>query len=410
VMLDVVYNHFGPEGNYLHQIAKRFFTDRHHTPWGQAVNYDGADARPVRDFVIDNALYWLTEYHFDGLRLDAVHAIRDDSPKTVLEELAERVRAAIPDRPVHLVLENDDNDAHLLQRDDHGRPVYYTAQWNDDVHHVFHRLLTGEKGGYYRDYPDSATHACRCLAEGFAYQGEESEHRDGARRGQSSTHLPPGAFVSFLQNHDQIGNRALGERIDALAPFDAVRAVTTILLLAPHPPLMFQGEEWGAATPFLYFCDFGSELATAVRQGRRREFEHFPQFQGNNAAQIPDPVAMETFLRSKLDWGERASSPHARRLAHVRELLALRRREIVPRLKGIVRGTGRCSSLGPLALRADWTLGDGSELCVIANLSAMPFPGVVPGAGRLLYSTYGGIGALPGWGVDWYIEDGGTTT
>lgn len=403
VMLDVVYNHLGPEGNYLHLTAKRFFTDRHHTPWGQAVNYDGADARPVRDFVIDNALYWLTEFHFDGLRLDAVHAIVDDSPTSILEELALRARAAIPDRPIHLVLENDLNDAHLLQRDGQGKPIYYTAQWNDDVHHAFHRLLTGEKDGYYRDYPEPIQHVCRSLAQGFAYQGEASEHRNGIKRGQPSGHLPPAAFVSFLQNHDQIGNRALGDRIDALAPFDSVKAVTSILLLAPHPPLMFQGEEWAASTPFQYFCDFGPELAKAVRQGRKREFEHFPDFH-----RIPDPVDAATFARSKLDWAERNAEPHVRHLAHVRELLSLRRREIAPRLAGMSGQGQSCTSLGPLALRAEWRLGDGSLLTLVANLAAMPLPGVVPGAGRLLYSTYGGIGALPGWGVDWFIEDGGT--
>ncbi|HLO78364.1 MAG TPA: alpha-amylase family glycosyl hydrolase, partial [Magnetospirillum sp.] len=177
VMLDVVYNHFGPEGNYLHATAKRFFSNRHHTPWGQAINYDGADAGPVREFVIDNALYWLSEYHLDGLRLDAVHAIKDDSAKPLLEELAERARALCGDRPIHLVLENDDNAAHLLDRDENGAPRHYSAQWNDDIHHALHRLLTNETGGYYRDYgPDPLPHLVRCLTDGFAYQGEASEH------------------------------------------------------------------------------------------------------------------------------------------------------------------------------------------------------------------------------------------
>ncbi|HSV30188.1 MAG TPA: malto-oligosyltrehalose trehalohydrolase, partial [Candidatus Omnitrophota bacterium] len=403
VMLDVVYNHFGPEGNYLHAYARRFFTDRHHTPWGQAVNYDGADAGPVRDFVIHNALYWLEEFHLDGLRLDAVHAIRDDSAKTILVDLAERVRATFPDRPIHLVLENDDNSADLL-----GAGLY-TAQWNDDIHHAMHRLLTGEAGGYYVDYgPDPVAHLCRCLAEGFAFQGEESPHRRGTRRGQPSAHLPPGAFVAFLQNHDQIGNRALGERIDHLAAEPAVRALTALLLLSPHPPMLFQGEEWGASSPFQYFCDFGPDLAKAVRKGRKREFEHFPQFQGKNAAKIPDPVDPAAFLRSKLNWAEPAAEPFARKLAQVRELLAIRRREVAPRLAGMT-GTenASCTSQGP-HLRAQWTLGDGSLLSISANFSAAPLPGVVSGGGRLLYSTYGGIGPMPAWGVDWYLDDGGT--
>jgi malto-oligosyltrehalose trehalohydrolase len=408
VMLDVVYNHFGPEGNYLHVSAKRFFTDRHHTPWGQAVNYDGADARPVRDFVIDNALYWLEEYHFDGLRLDAVHAIADDSARTVLEELAERVRADLAGRHVHLVLENDDNAAHLLGRDGKARPRHYTAQWNDDIHHALHRLLTNEAGGYYCDYgSDPVPHLVRCLTDGFAYQGEISQHRDNARRGEPSRHLPPTAFVSFLQNHDQIGNRALGERIDALAALPMVHAATALLLLAPQVPLLFQGEEWGASTPFLYFCDFGPGLARAVREGRRREFAHFPQFQGAGAAKVPDPVAPSTFAASKLDWAESLRPPHAHRLRTLRELLSIRRREVAPRLAGMAGGTARAEMLGPRAFRVRWRLGDGSGLEVIANFSAVPFPGIVPGDGRLLYSTYGGVGALPAWGVDWFLDDKG---
>ncbi|MBC7907250.1 MAG: malto-oligosyltrehalose trehalohydrolase [Rhodospirillaceae bacterium] len=405
VMLDVVYNHFGPEGNYLHATAKRFFTDRHHTPWGQAVNYDGADAKPVREFIIHNALYWLEEFHFDGLRLDAVHAIVDDSVKTMLEELAERVRDELPDRHIHLVLENDDNAAHLLSRDGKGRPRHYTAQWNDDIHHALHRLLTGEAGGYYRDYaPNPMTHLTRCLTEGFAYQGEDSEHRGGARRGEPSQQLPPGAFVGFLQNHDQIGNRALGERIDALAPLPAVHAATALLLLSPQPPMLFQGEEWGASTPFLYFCDFGPQLAKSVRQGRRREFENFPQFQGKNAAKIPDPVDPLTFAKSKLDWDEASQPPHAHRLREVRTLLSIRRRDLAPRLSGMVGGCATLEMLGSLAFKAQWRLGDGSRLTVIVNFSAVPLPGIVPGEGVLLYSTYGGVGALPAWGVDWYLD------
>ena len=408
VLLDVVYNHFGPEGNYLHATAKRFFTRRHHTPWGQAINYDGRDAGPVREFFIHNALYWLTEFHMDGLRLDAVHAIKDDSAKSVLEELAERARAACGDRPIHLVLENDHNAAHLLGRDGKGRPRHYTAQWNDDIHHAAHRLLTDENGGYYRDYaPDPLAHLVRCLTDGFAYQGEASEHRGGVRRGEPSRHLPPTAFVSFLQNHDQIGNRALGERIDRLAPWPAVHAATALLLLAPQVPLLFQGEEWGAGTPFLYFCDFGPELARKVRDGRRHEFAHFPQFQGAGAKAVPDPVAPETFALSRLDWAEAATPPHAHRLREVRQLLALRRREVAPRLAGMAGGTAAAQMLGARAFRIDWRLGDDSALSVIANFSAVPLPGIVPGGGRLLYSTYGGVGALPAWGLDWYLDDGG---
>ncbi|MBX9634036.1 MAG: malto-oligosyltrehalose trehalohydrolase [Magnetospirillum sp.] len=408
VLLDVVYNHFGPDGNYLHVTARRFFTERHHTPWGQAINYDGADAGAVREFIIHNALYWLEEFHLDGLRLDAVHAIVDDSPKTMLEELAERARADFPGRHIHLVLENDDNSAHLLSRDGKGRPRHYTAQWNDDVHHALHRLLTDEAGGYYRDYaPNPMTHLVRCLTEGFAYQGEVSEHRGGVRRGEPSRQLPPAAFVGFLQNHDQIGNRALGERIDRLAPLPAVHAATALLLLNPQPPMLFQGEEWGASTPFLYFCEFSGDLAKSVRQGRRREFAHFPQFHGRNAAKIPDPVNPRSFAKSKLDWGEAVQPPHAHRLREVRSLLSIRRRELAPRLAGMGGGSATAEMLGARAFKIRWRLGDDSTLTVIVNFTAVPLPGIVPGDGRLLYSTYGGVGALPAWGVDWYLDDRG---
>ncbi|MBI5164513.1 MAG: malto-oligosyltrehalose trehalohydrolase [Magnetospirillum sp.] len=407
VLLDVVYNHFGPEGNYLHATARRFFTRRHHTPWGQAINYDGRGAKPVREFVIHNALYWLEEYHLDGLRLDAVHAIADDSRPGILEELAVRARAAIADREIHLVLENDANAARLLERDGAGFPRFYTAQWNDDLHHAAHRLLTGETGGYYRDYgPEPLPHLCRCLAEGFAYQGETSVHRGGAGRGEPSVHLPPAAFVSFLQNHDQIGNRALGERLDTLAPPAAVEAMLAVLLLAPAPPLLFMGEEWGASTPFAYFCDFGPELAQAVRTGRRREFAHVPQFQGANAAAIPDPVDPAAFTRSKLDWSEPDRPPFAARLALVRRLLTLRGRDIAPRLEGMTNGAAWCRVQPAGHLEARWRLGDGSLLALNANLSGNFLESVVLANGRILYSTQAGNGSsLPAWGVRWALDE-----
>ncbi len=280
VFLDVVYNHFGPEGNYLGLYAPQFFTDRHHTPWGNAINFDGAESRAVRDFFIHNALYWLTEYHFDGLRLDAVNAILDDSTPDVLTELAETVRSAIePRRHVHLVLENDRNQSRYLQRTGRCQPRAYNAQWNDDIHHALHVIITGEKDGYYADYSDRPLDRLgRCLVEGFAYQGETSLYRNGEMRGEPTKGLPPTAFVSFLQNHDQIGNRAFGERILTLADPRAVRAAAAILLLGPSPPLLFMGEEFGAPTPFLFFCDFEENLAAAVTAGRRNEFARFGRF------------------------------------------------------------------------------------------------------------------------------------
>jgi malto-oligosyltrehalose trehalohydrolase len=376
VLLDAVYNHFGPEGNYLHVYAKRFFDEDRHTPWGAAINFDREGSRAVRDFFIHNALYWLEEFHMDGLRLDAVHAIADTSSPDILEELAERVaHGPGATRPIHLVLENDDNAARYLRRDDGGRPRHYVAQWNDDIHHAYHVLLTGEDGGYYGDYAaDPAAALARCLGEGFAYQGEASPHRGGGARGTPSAELPPQAFVAFTQNHDQIGNRAFGERLERLAPPAAVEASLALLLLSPQPPLLFMGQEWAASTPFLYFADMGAELADAVRNGRRDEFSGFPEFADPAArARIPDPMDAGTMDASRLNWAETERDDHAARLALVRRLLTLRHREIVPRLGG---GDATVRSLGATAegsvVTAAWRLADGSRLTLLANLSATP--------------------------------------
>jgi maltooligosyltrehalose trehalohydrolase len=291
VFLDVVYNHFGPEGNYLASYAPQFFTHRHHTPWGDAINFYGPGSRLVRDFFMHNALYWLEEYHFDGLRLDAVDQIADRSHPDFLSELAETVRRIFSRRAVHLVLENDNNAAHYL------RPArqLFNAQWNDDIHHALHVTLTGENDGYYADYKEEPVRrAGRCLTEGFDYQGQASRFRGGRVRGEASRWLPPTSFVSFLQNHDQIGNRAFGERILKLAAACPVKTVMTILLLAPQPPLIFMGEEFGAQTPFLFFCDFGRELAAKVTEGRRNEFCRFVRFRDPDLrAQIPDPSTID---------------------------------------------------------------------------------------------------------------------
>jgi maltooligosyltrehalose trehalohydrolase len=268
VFLDVVYNHFGPDGNYLAAYAPQFFNNNRTTPWGAAINYDGPHSRPVRDFAIHNALYWIKEFHLDGLRLDAVHAITDLGPRHLLDELAERVRAAAGARHVHLILENEENAATTLLRNARGQPLHYTAQWNDDLHHVLHVAATGEAAGYYREYKGDTDKLGRALAEGFAFQGEMMAYR-GKPRGESSAHLPPGAFVAFIQNHDQIGNRAFGDRLGRIAPPEAVRAVAAMYLLAPQTPMLFMGEEWGASHPFPFFCDFGGELSGAVRNGRR---------------------------------------------------------------------------------------------------------------------------------------------
>jgi malto-oligosyltrehalose trehalohydrolase len=411
VFVDVVYNHFGPEGNHLHRYAPQFFTERHATPWGAAIDFDGPHSRTVRDFFIHNALYWIEEFHVDGLRLDAVHAIHDDSRPDILTELAAAVHHAAPDRHVHLVLENDDNTARNLERDAAGTARAYAAQWNDDVHHVLHVLTTGETGGYYADHAAAApARLGRTLAEGFDYQGEHSPHR-GRRRGQPSAHLPPTAFVSFLQNHDQIGNRAMGERIGSLAPAEALRAAVAIVLLSPSIPLLFMGEEWNAPQPFVFFCDVGPALADAVREGRRREFAHFPAFADEAAhARIPDPLTLATYESAKLDWSLLSDRTHGAWLDHHRSLLAIRRREIVPRLAGVARGNAQHALHGGKVVEVRWWLREGAVLQLLAWLGAEPIDGLALRlVGRTLHSTAPGvvaaeeIHALPPWFVSFSL-------
>jgi maltooligosyltrehalose trehalohydrolase len=370
IFLDVVYNHFGPDGNYLSIYSPHFFTDRHHTPWGDAINFDGPESRAVRDFFIHNALYWLEEYHFDGLRLDAVHAIVDDSEPHILTELAQMVREKFgSERHVHLMLENGDNASRYLHRDPQGRATLYEAQWNDDVHHAAHVLITKESDGYYSDYSQQPMqHFCRCLTEGFAYQGEYSDFH-GAPRGESCKSLPLSAFISFLQNHDQIGNRAFGERITQIAPPDALKAMMEILLLAPSPPLLFMGEEFAASSPFLFFCDFTGDLATAVTNGRRNEFARFAIFNSPETREkIPNPNAEQTFLQSKLDWTSLPREPHATWLKLYKRLLAIRRERIVPHLQGVPATQVQSCFDQTLSVGIDWKFSDGAMLQLYANL------------------------------------------
>jgi malto-oligosyltrehalose trehalohydrolase len=397
MLLDVVYNHFGPDGNYLHAYAPQFFTDRHETPWGKAINYDGPGSDVVRRFFIHNALYWLEEFHFDGLRFDAVHAIRDDSKPDFLEELATAVRNGPGrEREIHLVLENDLNDSDRLERSN-SKPLQYNAQWNDDYHHAAHALLTGETDGYYADYPADSAHAmARCIAEGFAYQGEPSPFRRHDRRGKPSAHLPCGAFVDFIQNHDQVGNRAMGERLVQLADENALRAMTAVLLLAPSPPLLFMGEEFGAATPFLFFCDFKGELAEATREGRRREFSQFARFRDPEAARaIPDPLDEKTFEQSRLDWASLQRDPHKRWLDFYRELLSIRRERIAPLIPGI-RGSAERMETGKRFVHLKWQSGSHALVLRATFGEAHEWKDA---RGELLYATPPGA-----WTAAWSVE------
>jgi maltooligosyltrehalose trehalohydrolase len=407
IMLDVVYNHFGPEGNYLRSYAPQFFTDRHRTPWGEAINFDGAESRMVREFFINNALYWLMEYQFDGLRFDAVHAIVDESNPDILTELAQTVRPRIAgNRTVHLVLENDNNAARYL-RPRFGRGNLYDAQWNDDIHHALHVTVTGEHDGYYADYSDTpVARVARCLTEGFDYQGQPSVFRGGELRGQPSRDLALTSFVSFLQNHDQVGNRAMGERIVELGEERAIRAAMSVMLLSPEPPLLFMGEEFGAQTPFLFFCDFGPELASAVTEGRRSEFARFERFSDPSAREkIPDPSDIGTFTRSKLDWDALSSDRSQDWLRFYRDLLGLRQKRVVPNLKGVSGNAASFEMLGVRAFFARWSLAEGKELSVLANFSESSIQHARSPNGTLLYSCGEfTMQQLGGWSVAWFLK------
>jgi malto-oligosyltrehalose trehalohydrolase len=405
VILDVVYNHFGPEGNVLPACSPTIFTERHHTPWGAAVNYDGEGSGAVRELVIHNALYWLEEFHFDGLRLDAVHAIMDDSPEHILLELARRVRASFPQREVHLLVENEENDADLIGDFGRGSDKAYDAQWNDDVHHVLHAAATGEGKGYYVDYLGQPAKLARALAEGFAFQGELMKFR-GSARGKPSAHLHPTAFVAFIQNHDQVGNRAFGERISALADLERVNAISAIHLLLPQVPLIFMGEEWSAEQPFLFFADFHGELAEALRVGRRQEFAKFPEFaDAATRERIPDPQAEETFHASKLDWRQRELGQCASQLERHRKLLRIRHTEIVPLLGSITWAGGyRVLEAGGIVI--EWTAHD-SVLQLTANLSDAEIDVPAP-AGRQLWAEkqISPAGSCESWAVRWALLPG----
>jgi maltooligosyltrehalose trehalohydrolase len=392
--LDVVYNHFGPDGNYLPLYAP-IFNEAHKTPWGAAVNFDAGGSEVVREFIIQNALYWIEEFRFDGLRLDAVHAIKDGGSRHLLEELAGRIHET--KRHVHLILENEENEASRLVRHRDGRPLSFTAQWNDDLHHVLHTAATGEISGYYADYAGDTVRLGRTLAEGFGFQGELMPYR-GEPRGEPSRDLSPTSFVSFIQNHDQVGNRAFGERLNQLATPEALHAIIAIYLLAPQIPMLFMGEEFGASTPFPFFCDFQGELADAVRDGRRTEFARFPEFEDpEKRKRIPDPLARRTFESAKLNWAESAEPARVKMVHLYRQLIEIRRREIVPRLKESLKG-GRFDVMGDMAVRINWQLA-GATLTLDANLKGETSPLLEAIQGRPIWGARPSNEELGPWEV-----------
>lgn len=322
VLLDVVYNHLGPSGNYLGKYGP-YFHRRYHTPWGEALNFDGTDSGPVRRFFLDNALRWLREFRIDGLRLDAVHAILDTAAEPFLEELGREVRALSHSlgRPLVLIPESDLNDPRLLWSRDRGG-FGLDAQWSDDFHHALHGCLTGERSGYYADF-GTVGDLAKTLRHAYVYDGRYSRHRR-RRHGRPAEGLGGERFLGYLQNHDQVGNRAQGDRLSRTLGPGALRIGAALVLTAPFVPMLFMGEEWGATTPFQYFTDHQEPgLGKAVREGRRREFAAF----GWKPDDVPDPQDAATFERSRLDWAERERDPHRDLLEWHRALIALRRRE-----------------------------------------------------------------------------------
>jgi malto-oligosyltrehalose trehalohydrolase len=376
VFLDVVYNHFGPDGNYLGKYAGKFFHPEKHTPWGAAIAFDEP---AVRAYFVENPLTWLTEYRLDGLRFDAIDHIVDVSSVHILEDMADRIRRTF-NRPIHLHTEDERNVVHLHPYEN-GRPKRFTAEWNDDYHNVIHPIVTDETEGYYKDYVTGRwPKVARALTEGFIFQGEPSKMHGNEPRGVIATGQPLTAFVIFNQNHDQVGNRAFGERLIVLGEREVVAALTGVLLLSPQIPLLFMGEEWGETRPFTFFTDFHGELAAAVRKGRRNEFSKFDAFiDPETREDIPDPNLASTFEASKIDWERPGTEEGQRWLALYRHLLAARAREIVPRLRGIEPGAGRVESVDNGALHVSWALADGARMHMALNLTLDDLGALPPG-------------------------------
>jgi malto-oligosyltrehalose trehalohydrolase len=367
VILDVVYNHFGPRGNYLDSYASFFHPERG-TPWGAAIAFD---QRPVRDFFIDNALYWLQEFNLDGLRLDAIHAIDDASAVHFLDELAERVNEGCPGRRRWLVTEDNRNLVGSLERAEDGGVKAYTATWNDDLHHVSRVIAARETVGYLSDFSsDRWALFARALAEGFAFQGEAAGNSGGEPHGEPSGHLPPTAFIGFLQNHDQVGNRAFGNRMETVVDPQMMRAMLTIFMLAPHIPLLFMGDEYGERRPFMYFSDYDEDLADAIHRGRLTEAANFGEVPLHvvEPDDLPDPNDPAVFEASKLDRSAAYTEDGLARQAFYRQIFQLRRRHIVPGLIEATGGAGRIREARDGSVAIDWRL-NGRRLQLRANLS-----------------------------------------
>ena len=370
VILDVVYNHFGPEGNYIGRYAPGFFRDDRQTPWGAAIDFS---SRPVRRYFIDNALYWIRDFGLDGLRFDAVEQIYDSSPRHILDEIAERVHATVRDRPVHLIVEDQRNDVGLLLRNEQGRPKTFTAEWNDDFHHVAHVIATGESGGHYTDFSTRLEEKLALsLARGFVFPNRGSAKVAPMTGADADTPLAPTCFIDFLQNHDQIGNRAFGDRLLDSAGEPMVKVLTAILLLSPPIPFLFMGQDYAEKRPFQFFCDYEGDLAEIIRRGRLDEARGFGGLAaGRREDELPDPNAESTFEACKLDWTALGRQPGRGWHAFTRQLLDLRRTHIVPLLQAGAVPSVQVEKAGDGVVALTWRFG-ARKLCLRANLSQTP--------------------------------------
>jgi maltooligosyltrehalose trehalohydrolase len=365
VMLDVVYNHLGPDGAYLYAFAPEYFSSRHESAWGQSVNLDGPHSQIVREFILDNVRHWLTEYHLDGLRLDATHALADESSPHIVAEIARTVHDVTDGRAM-VVAEDHRNDAHMLrERPDGGWGL--DGVWADDFHHIVRRILAGDHEGYYADYRASVHDLAATIEHGWFFTGQYSEHL-GHPRGTDPSGIPLRKFVICLQNHDQVGNRAFGDRLNDNIDLAAFRAASTLLLFAPQTPLLFMGQEWAASTPFRYFTDHGEELGQQVVSGRRREFERFSAFRDPAVRDlIPSPQATETFESSRLDWTQRAREPHQRVWQLYRRCLDLRARWLARADARRARDDVRAEACGEDTLVLRYS-GANAQLVVVSRL------------------------------------------
>ncbi len=401
VIFDVVYNHFGPEGNVLPKLFPQVLTDRHCTPWGEALNFDGEFSEQVRSFVLENAMFWLEEYHADGLRLDASHAMVDTSPRHILDEMSERVRAKAVEekRHIHLILENETNIAERLLRTGKGDQRGFTAQWNHDATHLLAAAFApaceqnSDDGG-------ETEKLAKAIAEGFVIAAQES--------GQAEEPcVPPTSFVAFIQTHDLVGNRVFGERLVALVPQDALRAITAIYLLLPQIPMLFMGEEWGASAPFPFFSDYHGALANAIRKGRYDSLSKLnPKPSEEDLRKAPDPQSQETFLSARLQWGERAEGVHAEWVQLYTSLLQVRQSSVVPLLAGLTKACGSYRVLRPGGMEVDWAFERGGTLHLQANLCGQQTGGFSGLRGRELWTT-GWVrddGTLGPWSARWSVE------